>query len=237
MLSIRNLNFSWGGGDFNLHIPQLQIAAGSMTVITGPSGCGKTTLLNLLAGILLPTRGQIVVGNEDVGQMTDSQRRRFRLQHVGMVFQDFQLIEYLSVFENVFLPCRLSPSVVAGKSLRASADDLLTRVGLAPHRNRSVTRLSQGEKQRVAICRALLLKPQLILADEPTGNLDPRTSNHVLTLLLSAARAANATLVMVTHDHALLSRFDQHIEFEQFLQWNTDGIAAMAPLHDAGDAI
>ncbi len=219
MLIIKDLKFRWGEGAFALQIPSLSVAAGAMTAITGPSGCGKTTLLNLIAGVLPSVDGSIAVDGKNVSQMSDADRRLFRLKTVGMVFQDFRLIEYLNVVENVLLPCRLNRSVGATSDHRAAADLLLRNVGLEEFGARSVGRLSQGERQRVAICRALLLKPRLLLADEPTGNLDPKTSAEVLQLLLQQARSCGMTLIMVTHDHSILPLFDQHIPFEQFLSF------------------
>lgn len=231
MLLIKDLKFHWGDGPFALQIPSLSIAAGTMTAITGPSGCGKTTLLNLIAGILQPADGFVAVDGKNVSQMSDADRRLFRLKTVGMVFQDFRLIEYLNVLENILLPCRLDNSVGVTFKQRAAADLLLQNVGLQGSGQKSVGRLSQGERQRVAICRALLLKPRLLLADEPTGNLDPKTAAEVLKLLLLQARSCGMSMIMVTHDHSILPLFDQHIPFEQFL--SSGGQAAVAT--PAGD--
>lgn len=217
MLVIRDLRFNWNQGPFSLSIPSLTLETGSLAAITGPSGCGKTTLLNLIAGILRPVSGTIQADEIHLSELNDIRRRRFRLRHIGMVFQDFQLIEYLNVLDNVLLAARLSSGGPLTRQHRDRACALLESVGLLAHRVQSVTRLSQGERQRVAICRALLLQPSVILADEPTGNLDPHTASQVLNLLLEQVRAAHATLVMVTHDHSLLSRFDRHVPFDQFL--------------------
>ena len=222
MISINQLTFTYGDGTFRLRIPQLILEAGRSAVIVGPSGSGKTTLLNLIAGILPETGGEITVGTTDVHRLGDGERRLFRLLNVGQVFQDFQLIDYLNVLDNVLLPCRIHPSVTITNALRERADELLNCVEMSSFARRSVTRLSQGERQRVAICRALLLSPQIVLADEPTGNLDPVNAERIVRLLLAETRRSNATLIMVTHDHSLLPQFDRVIPFDQFLERTTD---------------
>jgi putative ABC transport system ATP-binding protein len=217
MISISQLTFTYGDGTFRLKIPQLTLESGTAAVIVGPSGSGKTTLLNLIAGILSGSGGEIRVGNTDVHRLSDNERRLFRLQHVGQVFQDFQLIDYLNVLDNVLLPCRIHPSVTVTKTLRERASLLLHSVEMSSFERRSVTRLSQGERQRVAICRALLLSPQVVLADEPTGNLDPVNAERIVRLLRTETSRSGATLIMVTHDHSLLPQFDQIVPFDQFL--------------------
>ncbi|MEJ7595506.1 MAG: ABC transporter ATP-binding protein [Planctomycetaceae bacterium] len=222
MISINQLTFTYGDGTFRLRIPQLTLESGRSAVIVGPSGSGKTTLLNLIAGILRGSGGEIRVGNTDVHRLNDNERRLFRLQNVGQVFQDFQLIDYLNVLDNVLLPCRIHPSVTVTRSLRERASMLLRSVHMPSFERRSVMRLSQGERQRVAICRALLLSPQVVLADEPTGNLDPVNAERIVRLLRTEASRSGATLIMVTHDHSLLPQFDQVIPFDQFLERTVD---------------
>lgn len=218
MIEINQLRFSYPRTDFHLHIPELTVAAGSSTAIVGPSGSGKTTLLHLISGILPADSGSITVGQTDVVGLTESDRRRFRLRNIGLVFQDFELIEYLNVIDNVLLPCRIGTAVRLNAVIRDRADELIQTAGLQKHRRKSVTRLSQGERQRVAICRALLCEPSLLLADEPTGNLDPTTTDRIMDLLLNQVRTHNATLIMVTHDHSLLNQMTRTVEFEQFLR-------------------
>jgi putative ABC transport system ATP-binding protein len=217
MIQIQNLKFSYRGGQFDLNIPSLTIEASRASAVVGPSGSGKTTLLHLIAGILSPDSGSINVNNTQVSVISDSQRRRFRISQIGLIFQDFELIEYLSVLDNVLLPCRISDVMPLTAETRTRALTLLDQVGLKLHVGKSVTRLSQGERQRVAICRALLPQPAVLLADEPTGNLDPVTSQQILDVLLQTVREKKTTLVMVTHDHSLLNRFDETIDFDQFL--------------------
>lgn len=218
MISIHDLQFAYEAGQFSLKIPELQFTTEQSVVIVGPSGSGKTTLLNLMAGILPVPAGRIIIAGTQLHSLDDSERRLFRLRNIGMVFQDFQLIEYLSVLENILLPGRIHPSISLTPDLRRRAEELLNSCGLKPLQHRSITKLSQGERQRVAICRALLLSPGIILADEPTGNLDPVNSERIVKLLLEESSRVNATLIMVTHDHSLLPHFERVVPFEPFLQ-------------------
>ena len=217
MINIDQLVFSYPRSNFDLRIHRLQLLKHTATAVVGPSGSGKTTLLHLIAGILIPESGSINIADSTVSSASDADRRRFRLQNIGLIFQDFELVEYLNVLDNVLLPCRIGNVLNVSKETRTRAEELLESVGLKNHQRKSVTKLSQGERQRVAICRAMLANPSILLADEPTGNLDPITSEQIMTLLLDAVRQHNTTLIMVTHDHSLLSRFDNTIDFAQFL--------------------
>lgn len=222
MISIQQIRFAYPDGPFSLEIPELAVSTAESVAIVGPSGSGKTTLLNIVAGILPVRQGTVQVGSTQVTSLNDAARRLFRLQNIGLVFQDFQLLDYLDVRNNVLLPCRIHPKVRLTTAIRQRADELLAAVGLSALASRSVARLSQGERQRVALCRALLLSPDVVLADEPTGNLDPVNAQKIVELLIAEARRSNATLMMVTHDHSLLSRFDRVIPFEQFLRRNDE---------------
>jgi len=217
MVTIQDLYFSWPASDFHLRVPHLQIPAGTSVAVTGSSGAGKTTLLNIIAGILPANSGTVTVGDTNLIGLADSRRRSFRLKHIGLVFQSFELIDYLSVLDNVLLPARISPAMRLTPALRAHAQELLDGVGLAAYASRSVTRLSQGERQRVAICRALLSNPSLLLADEPTGNLDPESTQRIVDILLHQVRQSGATLLMVSHDHTLLPQFDSVVDFNTLL--------------------
>ena len=233
MISIQNLTFRYQHSPFDLKIPDLAISAGQATAIVGPSGSGKTTLLHLMAGILTPVQGRIQIGQTPVSELSDSGRRNFRLSNIGLIFQDFELIEYLTVLDNVLLPCRIGKLQENLTDARRQAINLLEHAGLKAHLAKSVTRLSQGERQRVAICRALVTRPPLLLADEPTGNLDPTTTQQIMDLLLASVSRQNSTLVMVTHDHSLLNRFHHLIDFHQFLTEapDTEALANMAVGH------
>ena len=219
MISIRDLHFQYSGSDFALQVEQLTVGAGETVAVVGPSGSGKTTLLNLLAGVLLPDRGCVEVGAQQVSALSDSARRHFRVTQLGMVFQNFELLEYLSVLDNILLPLRIGSGLEVTAQLRARATELAAHVGIGDKLRRYPDQLSQGERQRVAVSRALLLQPALVLADEPTGNLDPSNKTVVLDLLLDYARSHCATLVTVTHDRELLQHFDRVVDFRELNQW------------------
>jgi len=218
MISVSDLSFSYPGGEFELSVPDLRVAQGEKLAVIGPSGSGKTTLLHLMAGIRLPQIGTVVTDGVEVTSLDDGSRRDFRIRRIGMVFQEFELLEYLTVLDNILLPYRINGSLKLGRSVRDRAARLAEQVGLADKLNRLSTRLSHGEKQRVAVCRALIADPVLLLADEPTGNLDPNNTQRVLDILLEAADATGATLVTVTHDHDLLPKFDRHVDVMDLLR-------------------
>lgn len=222
-IEITNLEFSYSGGSgadgsgFNMYIPHLQIAPGECVAIVGPSGSGKTTLLNLLAGTLIPRSGEIHVAGQRLGDMAEGARRRFRIDRIGQVFQAFELLEYLSVRENILLPHLIDPAASAGGDPEKRVRTLLESVGLDDKANKRPHELSHGERQRVAVCRAMLNHPQLLLADEPTGNLDQANKQNVVDLLLRQAREHDSMLLMVTHDHSMLSAFERVIDFSQLI--------------------
>jgi putative ABC transport system ATP-binding protein len=174
----------------------LDVPAGQFTAVMGPSGSGKSTLMHLLAGLDRPTEGTVHIGGEDVGAMSDAQLTKLRRRHVGFVFQAFNLLPVLSAEENVTLPL----SIAGRKPDRDELDRLLGRVGLADRRTHRPSELSGGQQQRVAIARALIARPTVLLADEPTGNLDSRSGAEVLELLREAVDIEGQTTVMVTHD-------------------------------------
>ena len=216
MITIRDLEFQYGSGDFRLRVPHLEVEQASSAAFIGPSGCGKTTLLNLIAGIVAPSSGSVAFDGVEVATLSDAKRRDFRITKIGLVFQEFELLEYLSVLDNILLPYRINPSLRLETPVRERAESLARRVGIGDKLARMATRLSHGEKQRVAVCRALIAEPELILADEPTGNLDPANKNRVLDILISYAEEHAATLLMVTHDRDLLGRFERVIDFKTF---------------------
>ncbi|WP_455211099.1 ABC transporter ATP-binding protein [Kaarinaea lacus] len=216
MINVQSLNFRYPGGDFHLSIADFKIAHGEKVAVIGPSGSGKTTLLNLIAGIIRPNIGSIQVGDVQVDQLNDAQRRRFRIANIGFVFQDFELLEYLSVLDNILHPYRISKALKLNQDVRQRAVQLAEQMAIADKLKRSVGNLSQGERQRVAICRAMLTNPDLILADEATGNLDPKNKTHILELLFKSVEDNKATLLAVTHDHELLPYFDRVVDFQQF---------------------
>jgi len=215
MIKISQLHFRYPGSQFELLIDQLEFPAGEKTAVLGPSGCGKTTLLNLISGIEKPLTGEINVRGEAVEKMNDARRRDFRVQKVGMVFQEFELVEYLNALENILLPFAINRSFKNRKNAAQRARTLAESAGIADKLNRIPRQLSRGEQQRVAICRALVAAPKIILADEPTGNLDPATKEIILNLLFEICEEQALTLVVVTHDHSLLPRFDHVVDFEK----------------------
>jgi len=216
MIAIDRLTFGYRESDFRLAIPALRVDQGEKLAVIGPSGSGKTTLLNLIAGIITPGAGKVEVAGTEVSALGDAGRRDFRIRHIGFVFQDFELLDYLNVLDNSLHPDRISALRLDG-TVRERAEGLAGRLGVGDKLKRRANDLSQGEKQRVAICRALLPGPRLILADEATGNLDPRNKGRILDLLFDSVDAHGATLLAVTHDHDLLPRFDRVVDFGEFL--------------------
>lgn len=214
MIELERVRFAYAqgaGGGFALSIAGLRLERGEHAACIGPSGCGKTTLVSLIAGVLSPGAGRIVVDGSDVSAMSDAARRRFRAERIGMVFQEFELLEYLSAMDNVLLPCLLRGRGDRQASRREAAA-LAERLGVGGVLRRPPRKLSQGERQRISICRALVTRPAVILCDEPTGNLDPDATRATLDLLLSQASETGATLLMVTHNHSLLGLFDRVID-------------------------
>ncbi|MEY2885051.1 MAG: hypothetical protein RL490_2775 [Pseudomonadota bacterium] len=175
----------------------LALAPGEIIAITGESGIGKSTLLNLIAGLDTADAGRITIAGQDLSGLDDDGRTRLRLRHIGFVFQAFHILPHLTLAQNVALPLVLDHGA-AGEAL-ARATDLLARIGLPGRAADFPAQLSGGELQRIAIARALIHRPALILADEPTGNLDPDTADRVLALLLGEARSSGAAAIIVTH--------------------------------------
>jgi putative ABC transport system ATP-binding protein len=216
VIGIRDLEFAYTDSDFRLRIGDLSVAAATTTAFIGPSGSGKTTLLNLIAGILLPDRGTVETNGTVVTELSDRERRAFRVEGVGLVFQEFELLEYLTVLDNILLPYRINPALRLEPDVRDRAASLAERVGIADKLGRLPRRLSQGERQRVAVCRAVLTDPPLLLTDEPTGNLDPVNREKVLDILFDYVHESGTTLVSVTHDHEILGRFETVVDFRSF---------------------
>lgn len=218
MIRIEGLSFAYPRGGFRLDVKNFFVASGETVAVIGPSGVGKTTLLRLLAGIERPDRGAVAIDDAVVSAMSDAAARAFRIRRVGFVFPEFELIDYLSARDNILLPFRITDALTLDADARARAEDLARAMGVADKLEREPARLSQGEKQRVAICRALVTRPSLVLADEATGNLDPENKSKILDLLFECCHDAGATLIAVTHDHELLPRFDRVVDFRDFRQ-------------------
>lgn len=202
MITISHLTMRLSGGghaltildDISLEIPKTQMAA-----IVGPSGSGKSTLLGLMAGLDKPTSGTIRLDDREITQLSESEMARYRRQKIGYIFQSFHLIPTLTAWENVAIPLELSGE----RQAKGRAVDLLTAVGLKDRQSHYPVQLSGGEQQRVAVARAFACRPAILLADEPTGNLDTTTGRQVIDLLLALNRDYGSTLVLVTHDSAL----------------------------------
>lgn len=214
-LHVSDLRFAYPGDAFRLHVPQLKIEAGKTLALAGPSGAGKSTLVRLLTGLLPSGAGQVRLGETQMEALTHEQRRAFRLQHIGLVFQDFALLDYLSVTENILLPHQFKGT--ADTLVRNRAEQLAKHLQIAQYLGKRVSQLSQGERQRVAVARALVHEPRFIFADEPTASLDPSRGRIVVDLMIEDARKRGACLVMVTHDPNLLPLFDQTVRMEDFV--------------------
>ncbi|MDP2008336.1 MAG: ATP-binding cassette domain-containing protein [Rubrivivax sp.] len=212
---MRSVRYAWPGaaGDC-LDIAELQLAAGRTLFLHGPSGCGKSTLLGLMAGVLVAREGTVELLSQDWAALPAGRRDRRRVDHVGVIFQQFNLLPYLTVLDNVLLPTRFS-------ALRASrcsgtptlaAHALLERVALpSPLWTRRADALSVGQQQRVAAARALIGGPELVIADEPTSALDAARRDDFMALLMDACAAAGSTLVFVSHDERLAAKFDERL--------------------------
>ncbi len=211
-LHVSDLRFAYSAEGFRVHVPQLGLNAGKALALAGPSGAGKSTLLRLLTGLLTPTAGKVSLGSAQMDTMTHEARRAFRLQHIGLVFQDFALLDYLTVTENILLPHQFRGT--ADEEVRSKMLDLTQRLHIDRYLDKRVSQLSQGERQRVAVARALVHEPQFVFADEPTASLDPARGRIVVDMLLEDARRRGACLVMVTHDPNLLPLFDQTVRME-----------------------
>jgi putative ABC transport system ATP-binding protein len=176
----------------------LEVAPGELVAVMGPSGSGKSTLMHILAALDTPTTGHVTIAGQDVGSLTDREVTLLRREHIGFIFQFFNLLPMLTAEENVVLPL----SIAGVKPEKAFVDDLLARLGLSDRRSHRPAELSGGQQQRVAIARALVSRPSVVLADEPTGNLDSTTSHEILELLRAATEDYGQTTIMVTHDAA-----------------------------------
>lgn len=218
LIEIDALGFAWPGQAELLDIPHFRLAAGERLFLKGPSGSGKTTLLGLLGGVQKPGRGSIRLLGEDLAQLSAARRDHFRVDHTGYIFQQFNLLPFLAVRDNVELPCRFSARRAARATARhgsvaAAASELLERLGLgrALH-GRRADQLSIGQQQRVAAARALIGQPELVIADEPTSALDADSRAAFLDLLFAECRDAGASLLLVSHDRSLASLFDRALD-------------------------
>ncbi len=222
MIEVVDLRFRWPGAEHDcVAIEDFRVAAGSSLFLHGPSGGGKSTLLGLLAGVLLPQRGGVSLLGTPWAALSGARRDAFRADHVGYIFQQFNLLPYLSVLDNVLLPCRFSSSRrdragTGGGSPTAAAHQLLAQVGLDKALwTRPAAQLSVGQQQRVAAARALIGRPEVVIADEPTSALDAALRAGFMELLLGQCRASGSTLVFVSHDERLASRFEHQVSLNE----------------------
>ncbi len=212
-LELRGLTRSYRSGDTDLTVladVDLIVPRGERLAIVGPSGSGKTTLLGLCAGLDLPSSGRAFLLGEDLSQLTEDGRAALRGRHIGFVFQNFQLIPSLTALENVMAPVEMR----AEPDAEVRARDLLERVGLAHRTTHYPLQLSGGEQQRVALARAFINQPQILFADEPTGNLDGKNGQHIVDLLFGMNERAGTTLILVTHDRELAQHCDRIISIQ-----------------------
>jgi putative ABC transport system ATP-binding protein len=217
-VALRGLTFRYATGPVILDIPTLEVARGSRVFLHGPSGCGKTTLLGILAGVLVAPPSTVRVLDRDLGAMTGGERDAFRAAHIGYVFQQFNLIPYLSAYDNIALPCRLDAARRArlgSASLDAAIRAVAAQLDITALLTQPATSLSVGQQQRVAAARALLGAPELVICDEPTSSLDADRRDAFLALLSESVTRANATLLFVSHDAALGARFDTQLSLVQ----------------------
>ena len=210
VIQVRNLHKVYFIGKNKVHAlnnVSLDIYKGEFCAIVGTSGSGKSTMLNMLAGLERPTKGQVIINGKQIEEMSESQLVKFRRDHVGFIFQSFNLLSTMTAQENVALPLVFRRE---DKKLRLKkAKDLLDLVGLSEHKKHKPNEMSGGQQQRVGIARALVADPEIIFADEPTGNLDSNTSRDVMNIMQKVVREQNKTLVMVTHDKEQASFADR----------------------------
>ncbi len=209
LLEATGLAFSHAGGPFRLEFDRLAIGDGRAMALVGPSGCGKTTTLELLAGLRCPQRGVLRFRGEVLRWPSEAARRQWRLRHLGLVFQDLQLVESLDGLDNIVVAYLLDGGLGCLDTANRRARQLADRLGVGHLLRRRIGRTSRGERQRLAVCRALATEPAIVLADEPTGSLDAASAATVLDALLEHGRRPGASLLMTTHDRGLLPRFDE----------------------------
>lgn len=225
-LELSKIEFQW---DENqpalLNIDSLSLNRGEKLFIHGPSGCGKSTLLNLITGVLSPTSGEINILGKNLFSLSQKNRDRFRVDHIGIIFQQFNLIPYLSVFENIALPCTFSWKrkemlSIQKRTIYEESLRLLSSLGLNDEKiiAQNVTELSTGQQQRVAAARALIGSPEMIIADEPTSALDQDAKKGFLELLCKEAQSSNSAVLFVSHDLTLSTFFDRTISFNEINQ-------------------
>lgn len=223
VVQLRNVSFTWPRQQHPvISIEQFDLNQGETVFLRGPSGSGKTTLLGLIAAVLIARSGSITVNGTDLSTLKRGDKDRFRADNIGLVFQQFNLLPFLSVLDNVQLPCRFSKqrrsrALESAASLPQESARLLAAMNLPVESivDRSVVELSVGQQQRVAVARALIGRPDLIIADEPTSSLDSDSRQAFLTLLFNEVKSAGATLLFVSHDASLAADFDRQLDLRE----------------------
>ena len=217
MINLKNIEMTYddNGTKINaLKVKSIKVDDGEKVAFIGSSGCGKTTLFNLISGMITPTKGNVLVEDVDITTLTESERDLFRANHIGYIFQDFNLFPDFTVLQNVVLPMSFSKRYKK-EEMEKEALNMLKRVGLENKKDQKVKTLSGGERQRVAIARAIVNKPNVILADEPTGNLDYKNGAKIMDLIIQIAEEEKATLLVITHNNSQLDLFDRSINIEE----------------------
>ena len=220
IIDLQQLQFHWQPEQPTLHIDEFRVNSGERLFLRGPSGCGKTTLLNLIAGIHRPVEGEVRVNGTELSGLSSTARDRFRADHIGLIFQQFNLLPYLSVMDNVQLPCRFSALrrqrvEQLGGSIESAAIKLLDELGMAGLLEQPVTALSIGQQQRVAAARALIGSPEILIADEPTSSLDSDNRSGFIDLLIRECDQHNITLLFVSHDRELTGHFSRIVDLQE----------------------
>jgi putative ABC transport system ATP-binding protein len=230
VIELDDVSFSWPGQSApTLQLAHFRVGCRDQVFMSGPSGSGKSTLLALIGGIVLPQSGRLRLLGSDMRALSASGRDRFRVDHIGFIFQQFNLIPYLSILDNVLLPCQFSAyrrqrALAQGKSLRAAAAALLDSLDLAPALwQRQATQLSIGQQQRVAAARALIGSPEIIVADEPTSALDADRQQGFLDLVQRESEQAGSSLLFVSHDQRLAQRFTHRVALDAINRANGTG--------------
>ena len=215
ILQISDLHFQYPASDFKIEISNIKITQGSKIAISGKSGSGKTTLIHLISGILKPQSGEILFFDKSITDMNDKEIRKHRISNIGFIFQEFELLDYLNVMDNLVLPYKINKSLSLDEEIKDKAKEIANRIGIGNKLDQHPKQLSGGERQRLAIARALITSPPLIIADEPTGNLDNKTSNIVMDEITDQVSYTNSTLIMISHNNELISSFDEIIDIQE----------------------
>ena len=220
MIELKNVEMTYDDNGIKLNVlklPKLTIKSGESVAFIGSSGCGKTTLFNLISGLITPTSGNVIVKDVDLTTLKEAERDLFRANHIGYIFQDFNLFPEFTVLQNITLAMSFSKRY-SKKEMNKVVLEILDKVGIKDKANQKVKTLSGGEKQRVAIARSIVNKPNIILADEPTGNLDYKNGVKIMELIKKISKEEKATLLVITHNNSQLDMFDKVVNVEEINQ-------------------